>query len=130
MEELKICPFCGRKSVTIIRSPTSFGALYYKVACANCLVNTSLYAYEKRAIEVWNRREQIVNQNTDIQKLKSFIAEQKKIADAARNKQHYGLETPDDLGKKAWWTGVHDTLNMISLEIEEIEEGETNGNRT
>ena len=55
MIRLKPCPFCGCKSIDIIRIKDSFwdtGETYH-VKCANCNVETQNYF---RKIEAWNRR--------------------------------------------------------------------------
>ena len=58
MDELKPCPFCGCKSIDIIRIKDSFwdtGETYH-VKCANCNVETQTYFRKIDAIEAWNRR--------------------------------------------------------------------------
>ena len=58
MNRLKPCPFCGGKSIDIIRIKDSFwdtGETYH-VKCANCNVETQTYFRKIDAIEAWNRR--------------------------------------------------------------------------
>lgn len=52
MEELKPCPFCGRK-------PDMQKAINYKgvyVVCHSCEIRTFIFASERAAAERWNRR--------------------------------------------------------------------------
>lgn len=53
MNELKTCPFCGRKAELIGVPKTE--ALKYVVLCKDCC-NTFPHNTEEEAVEAWNRR--------------------------------------------------------------------------
>ena len=58
MDKLKRCPFCGCKSIEIIRIKDSFldtGETYH-AKCKNCNIKTQLYGRKTDVIETWNRR--------------------------------------------------------------------------
>lgn len=63
MDELKPCPFCGRKPSKVREHYIAgLGVIYYTVECkqkgSKCFVNpkTTYLKSEKEAIEAWNRR--------------------------------------------------------------------------
>ncbi|MEG1404730.1 MAG: Lar family restriction alleviation protein, partial [Oscillospiraceae bacterium] len=51
-EELKLCPFCGSKYVSVIVPVET----EYQVQCGNCYASSSIESTEKKAIKAWNRR--------------------------------------------------------------------------
>jgi len=69
MREMKPCPFCGGKEISINeRKTTRFGVnknyekvistitTEFQVHCRNCACGTYYALYESDAIEAWNRR--------------------------------------------------------------------------
>ena len=58
MIRLKSCPFCGCKSIEIIRTKDLFWDTRetYYAKCENCNVRTQLYGRKADVIEAWNRR--------------------------------------------------------------------------
>jgi Lar family restriction alleviation protein len=57
--KLKSCPFCGCKSIDIIRIKDSFwdSGETYHAKCSNCNVETQFYFRKIDVIEAWNRRD-------------------------------------------------------------------------
>jgi Lar family restriction alleviation protein len=59
MAELKPCPFCGKKAISI-KLEYGDGDTYYGFTCEhwNCPISSVLpnYSSEEKAIEAWNRR--------------------------------------------------------------------------
>ena len=63
MDELKPCPFCGRKPSKVRQHQLAgFAQIYYSVECkaknSKCPVrpHTMYFKSEEAAIEAWNRR--------------------------------------------------------------------------
>lgn len=56
MNDLKPCPFCGSKNVTIIEGVTNFFEKINYVLCRSCQCRGASSRFEERAVEVWNRR--------------------------------------------------------------------------
>lgn len=57
MEELKRCPFCGKKADVI--ALRGYGRPDYYVSCQgrNCVEQKGFYASKANAIKAWNRRQ-------------------------------------------------------------------------
>lgn len=56
MEKLKPCPFCGGEA-EVLRNPIINGAIHNAVVhCEECKARTTIYVFEKDAIEAWNTR--------------------------------------------------------------------------
>lgn len=54
MNELKPCPFCGSKNVSMY---TYSGVMeYYYIECKDCYCGTGHEELEEYAVEAWNRR--------------------------------------------------------------------------
>ena len=57
MEELKRCPFCGRKGYLKMSNYKSDGAHWHFVECEECMATGPVGRTEQDAIDAWNQRE-------------------------------------------------------------------------
>ena len=53
-EELKSCPFCGSKSISVTHNSTAYNRL--KLSTVSCGCGASFFDYESEAIKSWNTR--------------------------------------------------------------------------
>lgn len=58
MDELKLCPFCGRKAHVAHNRSRNKDDEYYLVMCAFCFARTNGDTVEE-AIATWNRRTKV-----------------------------------------------------------------------
>lgn len=54
MSELKRCPFCGVRDLSIIKKQV--GITSYAIKCEPCGISTTYYDNLSNAIEAWNQR--------------------------------------------------------------------------
>lgn len=57
LDEAKPCPFCGGEGILVI------GYDGYYIECKSCAVSTPERATEEEALEVWNRRLDVVDES-------------------------------------------------------------------